>query len=109
MEYGKKPQRQVATSGWRQAALIVENARDAEHKSTAERVLFERALVTCRECYGYGHGLTKCPTSVRMKKFALVNKMGKHLFATYRTGSVNRHMTEEFPDFPIIKHVAVFY
>jgi hypothetical protein len=42
-----------------------------------------------------------------MKKFALVSKMGKHFFATYRARSLNRNMTDV--NFPIIQHYKDFW
>lgn len=96
MLVGPKPQRKIA-DGWRQGFLIMSNVKDEMHKIAAERVLLERGAITCRECYGFGHGIKKCPTTLRIKKFAMVNKMAKHLFATYRAKSSGRKMEGEYP------------
>lgn len=79
-----KPQRELATTGWPVARMILSNCKDESHQSEATRIILERARITCRVCYGYGHGLNKCPTDLRMKKFALANRMAKRFFATYR-------------------------
>lgn len=44
-----------------------------------------------------------------MKKFAMVNKMGKHFFATYRANSLNRPKMTDSHNFPVGLHYRDFY
>lgn len=84
-----KPQR--APGSWMNGRLIIESVLDG-HKPMATQLLLERANITCRDCYGFGHGIKKCLTTVRIKKFKLINKMGKHLFATYSARASEKMM-----------------
>lgn len=72
----------------------------------------ERAAITCRECYGFGHGIKTCPTTVRIKKFKMINKMGKHLFATYSARAADRMMTIDANNeevWPLAIHMSEFF
>jgi hypothetical protein len=67
----------------------------------------EIAKVTCRDCYGFGHGITKCPTAVRLNKFKTVNKMGKSIFSSYRSEAARRNI-EPKAAWPLLAHIEKY-
>jgi len=75
----KKPQR-IGTD-WLVGLDV--SARGGQH---IKAILSDHALLTCRDCYGFGHSKTKCPTA---KKLDAVKVHGKSLLSSvvsrYRT------------------------
>ena len=54
--------------------------------------------------------MKKCPTGLRFDKYKLTNKMGKHLFATYRSYAPKRERDlAPGGNWPLGPHADDFY
>ena len=98
------PQRKI--EDWIQYKIIQKSWRGESERAGSE-VMVEIAKVTCRECYGFGHGVTKCPTAVRMSKFKTVNNMARSIFSTYRSEAARRDINPKDP-WPLLAHVEKY-
>lgn len=47
-------------------------------------MLAERANIVCRECFGFGHSRSKCPTRVKLNRISFMSAAGKSLVGNYR-------------------------
>lgn len=43
------------------------------------------AKVTCRDCFGFGHSATKCPTGKKFDDFRKINELVRSLIYRYRS------------------------
>lgn len=47
-------------------------------------MLNERVVIVCRECFGFGHSRSKCPTRVKLNRISFMSAAGKSLVGNYR-------------------------
>lgn len=47
-------------------------------------MLIERAKVICRECLGFGHTRSNCPSRKKLTEFALLSSLNSSFVAAYR-------------------------
>jgi hypothetical protein len=44
----------------------------------------DASVITCRDCFGFGHSAKKCPTGNKFDKFRMVNNLVRSLISRYR-------------------------
>lgn len=64
---------------WAQAELLKECTNSEMVSMFAERV-----IIVCRECFGFGHSRSKCPTRVKLDRISFMSAAGKSLVGNYR-------------------------
>jgi hypothetical protein len=84
----------VATE-WAQATLL-KSCTNAEMIT----MLDERAVIVCRECYGFGHSRSKCPTRVKLNRISFMSAAGKSLVGNYRYLTTKRKSAKSRPEWP---------
>lgn len=66
-------------SDWVQRALFRDILKDA-----GKALLDERSLVNCRECYGFGHSRTNCPTRRKLDTLSRLDPIARSGVGKYR-------------------------
>lgn len=64
---------------WAQGNVLVK-ITNPEMKTMLEG----RSIIVCRECFGFGHSRSKCPTRVKLDRISLMSAAGKSLVGNYR-------------------------
>jgi len=66
-------------SDWKQLAAFT-------GKTSAEvlGMLKDRAKVVCRECMGFGHTRTNCPSRKKLSEFSILSPVNQSFVAAYR-------------------------
>lgn len=67
--------------------------------------LYQASAITCRDCYGFGHSIKKCPTGAKLDKLRLTGDIAKKTISRYRSfvsGGFSQNIRAN-PVFPLVE------
>jgi len=71
---------------WKHAQVILAS----NPKNTVKTQLAHLATITCRDCFGFGHGAKKCPTARKLNLYRKSDKLLRTVISRARTKLANR-------------------
>jgi hypothetical protein len=77
----KTPKPLRASTQWEHATIL------ATHGGLNEfglKQVHVSCNITCRDCYGFGHSIKKCPTGAKLDKLRLVGDIAKKSISRFR-------------------------
>ena len=66
---------------WAHVVLVVQNGGVTDF---GENLLKERVNITCRDCYGFGHSMKKCPSARKLNLLRQTCQIAKISISRYR-------------------------
>lgn len=57
----------------------------------------DRSRITCRDCWGFGHSVKRCPTASKFEAMKQTNQIAKSGIHRIRAHSFNIDATESWP------------
>jgi hypothetical protein len=83
-KYEPNPQRPAVC--WTSIEALIEAGINEEGLA----LVYKKARITCRQCYGFGHSLQNCATNRHIENYKKYNILSKSFFSRYLRKSVER-------------------
>jgi hypothetical protein len=87
-KYEPNPQRPA--THWTSIEALIEAGINEEGIA----LVYKKAKITCRQCYGFGHSIQNCATNRHIENYKKYNILSKSFFSRYLRKSVERNDME---------------